>query len=230
MTFPRTLAAIVSALVCLPVLAQEAVPVESGSPMTYLANASDPGIGLAWTLPAFDDSSWALGVYGVGYELGTGAENLIQTAVPSGTFSIYTRTTFNINDVSAVSALEVGADYDDGYVVWINGVEVFRSAEMPAGAPGWNTSATNHESSNAQLPVYDASTGHEGRGTQSDPEHQGRRLSHFPRVDSSTYSVLEERRWSVGPFPTSASWPKSVRGVWERCTAPRTRSSGARLR
>ena len=155
MRFPHVVAAALTALVCLPGLAQEEVLLEAGGPMAYLANVSDPGIGLTWTLPAFDDSTWARGVYGIGFELATGAENLIQTPVPGGTLSVYTRTAFNIVDVTAIQALAVGADYDDGYAVWINGIEVYRSPELPPGALGWDTSAATHESSNAQLPVYD---------------------------------------------------------------------------
>ncbi len=111
--------------------ALEQVLVERGSPTKYLANASDPGVGLSWT-GAFDDSSWTAGTYGVGYENGSGAENLIQTSVPGGTLSVFTRAVFNIPDLSVVENLEFGADYDDGCVVWINGVEVFSSPEMPA--------------------------------------------------------------------------------------------------
>jgi len=141
-------------LSCGTIAAQESVPVEAGAPMTYLANASDPGVGLSWTVSTFDDSTWSIGSYGVGYETVSGAENLIGTAVPAGAFSVFTRTFFSVQDVSQVQNLFFGADYDDGYVVWINGVEVSRSTGMPAGTPLWNTSPVSHESSNAQLPVY----------------------------------------------------------------------------
>ena len=43
--------------------------------MTYRANAADPGIGLDWTTAEHDDSAWASGHYGVGYEAGVGAES-----------------------------------------------------------------------------------------------------------------------------------------------------------
>ena len=47
-------------------------------------------------------------------------------------------------------------DYDDGWAAWINGVEVFRSPEMPAaGALDWNAAPTQHESSNFAEPVYE---------------------------------------------------------------------------
>ena len=130
------------------------VVVELGSPMRYLANLSDPGIGVVWTAPAFDDSAWPAGVYGVGYDQSSGAANLLQTEVPVGTSSVFTRATFEITDVAAVDQIFFGADYDDGFVAWINGVEVLRSPEMPFGVPQWNTQTSLHESSNGQTPDY----------------------------------------------------------------------------
>ncbi len=130
--------------------------IERGSSMTYLANTADPGLGITWVDPAFDDSAWLGGVYGIGYEAVTGAENLIDTVVADFTASIYTRSKFVINDVSSITDVWLGADYDDGIVAWINGVEVFRSREMPAtGDPAWNTDASVRESSNGPGPNYE---------------------------------------------------------------------------
>jgi hypothetical protein len=134
--------------------AQEQVLVEQGTPMAYLANAVDPFVYEWWTAAAFDDSAWPSGVYGVGYETVSGAEALIQTTVPSNSYSVYTRTVFELEDVAAVQSLALGVDYDDGYVAWINGVEVYRSPEMPAGMTRWSTDSALHESSNGAQPVY----------------------------------------------------------------------------
>ena len=135
--------------------ALETVLVEEGSAIKYLANESDPGLALSWVAELFDDSGWPSGSYGVGYEIGAGGvTNLVSTTVPQGAFSVYTRATFLIDDVANVNNLFLGADYDDGYVAWINGVEVFRSAEMPGGDPAWNTNSNNHESSNGMDPEY----------------------------------------------------------------------------
>ncbi|MDH3628016.1 MAG: thrombospondin type 3 repeat-containing protein [Acidobacteriota bacterium] len=134
--------------------AGQTVLVGQGSPMTYLANSADPVVGMFWSSPAFDDSGWQVGTYGVGYEAGSGAENLIGTVVPVGSYSVYTRSLFTINDVSLVANLKLGADYDDGYAAWINGVGVFQSAELPPGPPGWNTLSASHESSNGVAPDF----------------------------------------------------------------------------
>ena len=129
--------------------------VAQGSSMRYLGNTADPGLGLGWTAPGFSDTAWTLGVFGVGYEAGTGAQNLLQTPVGVGTKSVYTRSTFLVSDPSSIDGLFFGADYDDGVVAWINGVEVYRSPGMPPGGPAWNASPSPHESSNGTAPRYE---------------------------------------------------------------------------
>jgi hypothetical protein len=137
-------------------VATDVVLLESGGAMRYLANYTDPGLAETWVATGFDASAWTPGIYGVGYEeTPPGATDLIRTAVVGGAYSVYTRTTFQIPDAAQVNALSLGSDFDDGYVAWINGVEVHRSAEMPAaGSLDWNTAATSGESSNGTTPDY----------------------------------------------------------------------------
>jgi len=129
--------------------------VEFGSPMVLAVNASGVD-GVVWYAPSYDATGWSTGAYGVGYETGPppNAEALLLSVVPSNARSIYTRAEFEVQSAAAVKTVLLGCDYDDGYVVWINGTEVFRSPEMPAGALSWNTVAQSHESSNAQTPGY----------------------------------------------------------------------------
>jgi hypothetical protein len=125
-----------------------------GSSMRYLANTADPGLALTWVTHGFNDNSWTNGVYGVGYELFDGADNLIATEVSLDTDSVYTRAKFTIPDATGVTELFFAADWDDAYVVWINGTEVLRSPEMPPGEPLWNSDPELHESSNGLVPDY----------------------------------------------------------------------------
>jgi hypothetical protein len=135
--------------------ATDEVVVEFGSETRYLANESDPGIGMSWANQFFiPDASWLFGSFGVGYETGTGAENLINSTVPSTTRSVYTRTTFVVADPGAVHGVRIAGDYDDAFVAWINGVEVYRSPEVPAGPLQWNTTVSGHESSHGVVPEY----------------------------------------------------------------------------
>lgn len=130
--------------------------VQLGTEMRFLANSSDPGIGIAWKFRDFNDVSWPEGSYGVGYETQSGgAQNLLQTLVPPGTRSVFTRARFTLDDPGVVISLYLGVDYDDGYVAYVNGVEVARSSSMPAmGDPAWNAVPTSRESSNGSVPNY----------------------------------------------------------------------------
>jgi hypothetical protein len=145
----------VGLLASLPVFAQEQVLVDFGSSMTFLANTEDPLIGLEWVEFEFPEAGWSSGTYGIGYEMASGAQHLIATEAPEGRSSVYTRAAFSITDLGSVENLVLGVDYDDGFVAWINGVEVARSASMPPGDPAWNTPAEPHESSNGDVPRYE---------------------------------------------------------------------------
>ncbi len=153
---------IVAALSCLGVTdasASEIVSVEAGTPMRYLANSAAPppdAIDDQWTSPVFDDATWTGGTFGVGYEIGLpGASGLLETPLTGpGIASIFTRANFEVADLSTVTSVFVGADYDDGFVVWLNGVEVYRSLEMLNRSTVWNSSVGDHESSNGTEPDY----------------------------------------------------------------------------
>ena len=129
---------------------------EFGSSMLYEANLSEPDSGMDWIDPLFDDGEWSAGLYGVGYEdpPGGGATALILTEVTPDVASIFTRATFWVDEPLDVTRFLLGCDYDDGYAVWLNGIEIFRSPEMPAEPLSWNTPAAFHESSNAAEPDY----------------------------------------------------------------------------
>ena len=53
----------------------------------------------------------------------------------------YFRTTFDVADPAAVTALAMRLIRDDGVVVYLNGVEVFRN-NLPTGPIAYNTDAT----------------------------------------------------------------------------------------
>lgn len=100
----------------------------------------------SWAEIGFDDSVWASGTGGgVGFETATGFENFIAVDVLSGMFNInascLVRIPFSISGTVPVGDLELGVRYDDGFVAYLNGVEVARR-NAPAGFPAWNAGAT----------------------------------------------------------------------------------------
>jgi hypothetical protein len=127
-----------------------------GTPLLYRVNRQAPGLGLSWVQRDYDDVAWDGGFFPIGFETGTpvGAWALIRTEVDAPASSVYCRTRFAIDEPSFIKSLYLGVDYDDGFVAWINGVEVARSDTMPEGPPGWNASPASHESSNGALPRF----------------------------------------------------------------------------
>lgn len=75
----------------------------------------------AWIQNSFDDSNWQNGTFGIGY-----SDDDDETVVPNGTISVFTRTTFIVDDLSIVDSLLFHVSFDDGYVAYINGVEISR--------------------------------------------------------------------------------------------------------
>ena len=110
-------------------------------------------LGLSWTEPGFSDSSWSFGTGDVGYEDGTGYEDLIRRTVPSGTTSVYIRPfiKFSVADddgdgdlADEWDEISLHVRYDDGFIAYLNGVEIAR-ANAPLD-PAWNSTATqNHD-------------------------------------------------------------------------------------
>ncbi len=104
-------------------------------------------LGTAWRQPGFDDSSWSSGMAPLGY-----GEPWITTLLsqgPSGTNSnptTYLRREFNVDlDPADVEHFLFAALYDDGFVAYLNGVEVARSPSMPGGPISYGTLSGNHE-------------------------------------------------------------------------------------
>ena len=123
--------------------------VDEGASVRFFFNQSDNNLeGVTdWILSGYNDSDWENGVSGVGY-------NSIQTTGVLDTDdqgAIYTRyEKFNLPNISAISSLTIRIDYDDGVIVWINGVEVLRANIVTdVAVPNWDWgSSENHESTN----------------------------------------------------------------------------------
>ena len=98
-----------------------------------------PGSGTSanWYKSDFNDSGWETGKSGFGY--GDGDD---ETKVPEGTTALFLRKTFHVEDVSKIIEGQLFVDYDDGFVAFLNGVEIARS--NVSGNPQWNTTAANN--------------------------------------------------------------------------------------
>jgi acid phosphatase type 7 len=118
-----------------------AVLVQSNSVWRFVkgtAEASDPTN--AWRQLAFDDSSWSNApapfFFGDPY-----TNSLIQGTFLSDMLSnyttIYLRQEFTVNNRGNITSLLLNAQSDDGFIAWINGVEV-RRVNVPGGEQPYN--------------------------------------------------------------------------------------------
>ncbi len=111
---------------------------DEGAKVKYLVPAADVD---GWNELEFDDSSWEDGITSVGYN--DGDDN---TEIPSGNVgSVYTRYHFDVPNASGLKQITFRIDYDDSYILWLNGVEIARSANIatlsPVGeVPAWDVS------------------------------------------------------------------------------------------
>ena len=113
--------------------------ISTGSIWRYLDDGSNQGA--AWQAILFDDSTWRAGAAQLGY--GDGDETTVVSYGSDPNFkyvTTYFRQAFMIDDPASYSALTVRLLRDDGGVVYLNGVEVFRS-NMPAGFVNYQTLA-----------------------------------------------------------------------------------------
>lgn len=114
--------------------------VSEGSQWRYLDGGVDPGAG--WTQAAFDDSGWELGNAELGYGDGDEATVVGFGGNPLARhITTWFRSTFTVASPAEFGALQLRVEYDDGAVVYVNGVEVARG-NLPAGAIAAGTLAS----------------------------------------------------------------------------------------
>ncbi|MDZ7605783.1 MAG: CotH kinase family protein [Cyclobacteriaceae bacterium] len=113
--------------------------IDKGAYWKYLVPAAQ--ISGTWTTTAFDDSGWQEGRSGFGY----GDEDDSTSINP--TISVFLRKKFSITNPENVQQAWLHMDYDDGFIAYLNGVEIARAnVENTSTMPPVNQLAIgNHE-------------------------------------------------------------------------------------
>ena len=120
-------------------------------PWHYFVGESEPESN--WRNVEFNDSDWEVGPGSIGYGDGDDLTEI------ESTISLYIRRTFNIEDMAQLTGMILHADYDDGFIAYVNGVEISRSPNM--GSPeiffGFDDEAwENHEAAMYQGGIPEA--------------------------------------------------------------------------
>lgn len=92
--------------------------IDWGDVWKYRLGTSEPSSN--WNSLGFDDQLWLSGKSGFGY-----GDNDDSTIVPY-VQSMYVRKNFNVDDVNKISMTVLHVDFDDGFVAYLNGVEIAR--------------------------------------------------------------------------------------------------------
>jgi hypothetical protein len=128
------------------------VMVDFGEGWRYFKGTQEPspapggGPSLDWTRTDFNDAAWLAGATGIGY--GDNDDATVLTDMRNRYLSVYLRRPFMVADPAALEGWLLSVDYDDGFVAYLNGVEVARSASMRGTGtpPPFNrTAAANRE-------------------------------------------------------------------------------------
>ena len=118
---------------------------ELGSSWRYhkgTSEASSPTT--AWRAPTFDDSTWSEGPAPIGY--GDPPYGTLLSDMRNSYTTVFLRSRFEVPEDLNVTSFALAANYDDGFIAWINGTEVAR-VNAPAGEPlRTSVAPTDHES------------------------------------------------------------------------------------
>ena len=121
------------------VITTEQTLIDEFGPATAIV-PQDGSMGLDWTEVDFDDSLWKSGSTGVGFDNQTTYGALLGLDVGEmhkTNGSAYIRVEFDVNDPSIYDTLLLQMKYDDGFIAYLNGLEI-KSANPPAD-PNWNS-------------------------------------------------------------------------------------------
>jgi hypothetical protein len=120
------------------ILTMQLVP--RGSVWRYLDNGTN--LGANWIAISFNDSLWISGPARLGYGGDTEVTRVSFGPNPGAKYiTTYFRRTFEVAAANVFRSVKLRLVRDDGAVVYLNGVEVFRS-NMPGGAIGSSTPAS----------------------------------------------------------------------------------------
>ena len=99
--------------------------ISSGDDWKYWIPTSEPLTN--WRFASFNDSNWLTGKSGFGF-----GDNDDATTIPRSN-SIFIRKKFTISDLTKIRQLMFHMDYDDGFVAYLNGVEIARANMLNRG-------------------------------------------------------------------------------------------------
>jgi hypothetical protein len=144
---------VVAALVLLTFQVEAQIEFSYHSTYAYLKGKDAATLGSNWMSTGFDYSGWSSG--NAPFRYGDGTSGVELTDMQNSYSTIYLRSTFECANKDLIKELTISADYDDGFVIWINGV-VALSHNAPASLAYNAFAPANHESGTGEDFIIDA--------------------------------------------------------------------------
>ena len=189
-----------------PAAGTELIPL--GSTWKYYDGASAPGA--TWNELGFTDSSWSQGPAQLGY-----GDDSINTTISYGNnidikhITAYFRHSFTVADASQINQLDLELMRDDGGVVYLNGIEIFRS-NMPSGTISHNTFAQDATGTESTLHLHSFTPG----ATLVDGTNVIAVEIHQKSVTSSDLRLDLRLSPSANIIPYGANWSYLDSGIY----------------
>jgi len=118
--------------------------VDWGSQWSYFKGISEPSQPIdLWRTAGFNATGWAVGNAPFRYGDGTGGTLLTDMLGKYTTF--YIRKEIFVETLDNIDELRIDVDYDDGFVLWINGVQILQS-NVPSNYAYTQGAINSHES------------------------------------------------------------------------------------
>ncbi len=153
----------------------------------------------AWKAVDFDDSSWQTGAAGFGY--GDNDDATVLNDMRNNYVSVYIRKEFSVSSLPVGEVVKLEIDYDDGFIAYLNGLEIAR-ANMPGGTAAYNTRAAgSHEAGSPETFVL---------GIASELLNEGSNIlaveGHNRSMGSSDFSLTPALRSAANTIRTGETW------------------------
>ena len=114
----------------LPVALFAQVDFNFQSQFKYLKGSEASLLPYNWMFPAFDDSPWSTGNAPFWY--GDGSGGTVFTDMQHNYPTVYLRTSFTAENSDLLETAMLMINYDDGFVIWINGQQVLWQNAPPS--------------------------------------------------------------------------------------------------
>jgi hypothetical protein len=179
--------------------------------------------GSLWSQSCYDDALWSSGKSPLGY----GNNDDVTMVTPGGT--AYFRRTFMVNDPRSFKSFTLNVKRDDGVVIFLNGIEVYRN-NMPLGVISHLTAASSSASDNGtmwQVVSVDGKFLMPGVNVIAAEVHQSAAVSNDMRFDLSLKGIVTEvpvvneliYKWVGALQPTSVELVAKLASASTNCRA-----------